>query len=114
MQSMAMQYLSILWKLYSQHWLKLTMPSAPGLLPSSSTNGHISHHVDGSAASVKEPIYSYSKGQNCAGRPTELKTSVIVTRPASGIPAAPRSKHRSDHDEQLLWKGKIRPSTWAQ
>jgi len=39
----------------------------------------------------------------CVGRPTELKTSVIVTRPASGIPA-PRSKHRSDHDEQLLWK----------
>jgi len=80
MQSMAMQYLSILLKLYSQHWLKLT--PAPGLYRQAGTNGHISHHVD----AVR---HGTVPRQVCAGRPTELKTSVIVTRPASGIPAAP-------------------------
>ena len=47
-------------------------------------------------------------GMNCTGRPTAVKTMVIVTRPASGIPAAPTEQYAQD-DHELLVHAQVHP-----
>lgn len=53
------------------------------------THRHIAHDVDGCAAAIEKPVHVIKIAMYSVGKPTEENTSVIVTNPASGIPAAP-------------------------